>query len=292
MPVKMLITGGTGLLGSELGGFFSSDYEVFAAGSSDVDIRYHDRVAGFLDRIRPDIVLHCAALADVDRCERENELAFAVNADGTENVAMACRRLGCRMIHYSTDYVFGGEKPSSYVETDATNPVNVYGRSKLEGENRVAAILPDSVILRVAWLYGDQSRSFINRLIVEGQAQLKDRSSGKPAIPVRAVSDRVGCPTWTLEVARQTKLILEHGLRGLFHCTAIDGTSRFELSGMLFEHLSMNVELMSCDSRDFPDQAPRPHFTLLENRRLNDLGLNIMRDYKTALFDFLDRGRA
>lgn len=291
MADKMLITGGTGLLGSELAGFFSAGYDIYSVSSKDFDIGEIEPVRSYFNEVRPDIVLHAAAVADVDRCEADEKLAMAVNAVGTENIAGACAVTKARMVYYSTDYVFDGTKDSPYVESDNVNPVNIYGRSKLEGEKRAVSILEDCAILRVAWLYSKQSRSFVNRLVRRGREQLEAKKAGKEAEAIKMVSDQVGTPTWTFEVARQTKIVLDEGLCGLFHCTAGGEASRFDLARFVFEKLSMDVDLLPCSIEEFPWKAPRPKYTPLVNMRLDELGLNIMRDCREALNEFLRESR-
>jgi dTDP-4-dehydrorhamnose reductase len=286
---KMLITGARGILGGDLASFFSSSYRLFPVSSRDFDIRDEGRVLAYLDSVKPDIVLHSAAIADVDRCESDRETARAVNIRGTENVAGACRKTGARMIYYSTDYVFGGEKTSFYVESDTPDPVNYYGYTKLEGERRTASLLDDYAIVRVAWIYSESDRSFVNRLIRSGRSQMEGRMSGRKYEPLKVVTDQVGCPTWAVEIARQTDIIIDNKLTGVVHCTSGGGASRYEFARFLFESLSMDVDLQPCRMSEMPRPAPRPKFTALENRRLGDLGLNVMKDNREALLEFLKK---
>jgi dTDP-4-dehydrorhamnose reductase len=291
VPARMIITGGTGLLGSELASFFSDGYDVYRAGSADFDIRDYDRVQAVFEDIRPELVLHSAAMVNVDRCETERETAMAVNADGPENIARACKESGARMVYYSTDYVFDGRSERPYIESDPTGPVNFYGVSKLEGENRVRAVLDDFVILRVAWLYSASPKSFINRLIESGTKQLSGKKKGRPIKPIKVVADQVGTPTSAFDVARQTAVVLESGLSGLFHCTAGGGSSRYDLAKFIFGHLGMDVDLTPCFAKDFNWRAPRPLYTVLENRKLDESGLNVMPDHREAIRTFVNNIR-
>lgn len=287
MPNRILITGGTGLLGSELACCFSKDFDIYRVGSADFDIRDIGQVKSFMEDAHPDVVLHAAAIADVDFCERDHETARAVNVEGTENIARVCRDIGAFMVYYSTDYVFEGSKGSPYVETDDTGPVNYYGITKLEGERAVISIMDKYVILRVAWLYANHDKAFINRLIKKGQEQIDKKVLGENVFPEKIISDQVGSPTYAFDVARQTELILEKGLTGLYHCVAGGETSRYSLAEFIFRHLSMPVDLLPCKSEEFFRIAPRPKYSALENKKLDDLGLNIMPDYKTAVIEYL-----
>ena len=154
MNDKILITGATGLLGVDLMAVLKQDYRAMGVSTANFDIWDYDKVASFLDRMKPDIVLHAAAWANVDGCEEQKDKAVAINAVGTKNIALACKNVGARMIYYSTDYVFDGAKGSAYTEDDKPNPINNYGRSKLEGEKYVLEILDDAAIIRISWLYG------------------------------------------------------------------------------------------------------------------------------------------
>ena len=165
MNDKVLITGATGLLGTDLLASLKRDYRTMGVSSSHFDIRSYDETVGFMNNMRPDIVLHAAAWADVDGCEKNRELAFLVNAEGTKNMARVCKDIGARLIYYSTDYVFDGTKGSAYTEDDTPNPINIYGRSKYEGEEYVLDILEDAAIVRISWLYGTAKSCFVTGVI-------------------------------------------------------------------------------------------------------------------------------
>ncbi|MEW5925047.1 MAG: NAD(P)-dependent oxidoreductase, partial [Candidatus Zixiibacteriota bacterium] len=228
MPDRMLIIGGTGLLGVDLTKFFSSSYKVCSVGHREMDITNMDQVKKFFENFQPHFVLHAAAIADVDKCEIYQDLAMSVNADGTENIVRACHEHDAFLVYYSTDYVFDGKKGRSYEESDKTGPINFYGRTKLEGESRVMEYPDMAAILRVAWLYGSSDRSFIYRLIQSGLKQAGDRASGLKGEEIKIVADQISTPTWTWDVARQTEVILRAGLTGLFHCTAEGQATRKE----------------------------------------------------------------
>ena len=291
MAGTMLITGGNGLLGTDLADFFSARYKVRSTGRKEFDIRDYDRVISFVEEFKPEYVLHAAALADVDRCESEQKEAAAVNIDGAANVARACRECGSAMIYYSTDYVFDGKKDRPYVEGDATGPVNFYGRSKLEGEQQVAEILDKAVIIRVAWLFGNIERNFIERLIKKGYAQINQIKSGRQGEEIKVITDQIGTPTYTRDVARQTEVILHGKMHGLFHCTSEGQASRLEMAEYLFGKLNMDVKLTLCRRDEFDWRAARPAYTALENDRLKKYGVNIMTDYKDAIDRYLKERR-
>jgi len=284
---KILVTGARGQLGTDLVQLLSGSYEVIGVDIDEVDIRDDSRVSPLIQSVRPDIVLHSAAFTDVDGCESDRRAAEAVNVDGTYNIARSCRDIGARMVFYSTDYVFAGDKDSPYVETDPTDPRTVYGMTKLQGERKVAELLEDHAILRIAWLYGAHGKNFVKTMVRLGEQQLRAKDAGETVQPLKVVDDQRGNPTWTVEVALQTAKIIESGLTGIIHCTAEGETSWYSFARTLFEQLHMDVQLRPCATREFPRPAPRPARSSLENQRLKESGQNIMREYKAALAAFL-----
>jgi len=255
----------------------------------EVDITDLSQVFKAVQEVRPDAVIHAAAYTDVDGCESDSETAFSVNRDGTWNVAQACAEMGCRLIYYSTDYVFDGTKTSPYVETDVPNPKTVYGKSKLAGEEAILESLDDFAILRIAWVYGRQGKNFVKTMIRLGRQQLADRQLGKSVVPLKVVNDQIGNPTWTEEIVRQTATVLEHDLQGVFHATSEGVASWYDFARQIFEIMHMEIDIQPCTTAEFPRPAPRPAHSALENGRLKKAGLNMMRDYRIALEEFLGR---
>jgi len=286
---RILVTGSEGQLGRELVPFFSSAYDVVGVDLEDCDIRLYSNVRAYVRDVQPDIVIHAAAYTDVDECEIDQRMAMAVNAGGTENVARACKEVGARMVYYSTDYVFDGAEESPYVETDSVNPMSVYGKSKLEGERRVVDLLDDYVILRIAWLYGIEGKNFVKTMIKLGLEQLDAQAQSQSVKSLKVVDDQIGNPTWTFDVAGQTKVVVDKQLSGLFHCTSEGEVSWYRFACDIFDILSMDVEVKPCRTEEYARPAPRPRRSSLENQRLKKAGLNVMRGYKVALKDFLDK---
>ena len=288
---KLLITGSEGQLGADLVKFFSRDYKVCGVDIMQMDIRDFRMVGTVFQKCEPEIVLHAAAYTDVDGAETDRDRAFAVNAEGTANIARACKEYGARMIYFSTDYVFDGDKKTPYVESDPPSPQTVYGKSKYEGEKRVAEILEDFTIIRLAWLYGASGKNFIRTLIRQAWQQMRMKEAGQIITPVTVVNDQTGNPTWTMDTVKQTKIIIDNDLNGIIHATAEGETSWFDLAKEVFDFLKMPVYLIPCSSEAFASPAPRPKYSSLENRVLNNAGWNVMRPYKEALHDFLSHHR-
>ena len=287
MKTKVLVTGSRGQLGSDLIRGLSTRYDVSGIDIEDVDITDSSSVRDVIISYNPRVVIHAAAYTDVDGCESNTGLAMAVNADGTRNIAEVCRDIGTRMIYYSTDYVFDGEKRSAYVESDSPNPQTVYGRSKLEGERALAATMDNYVILRLAWLYGEGGRNFVRTMIKLGYNQQRAMQREEIITPLKVVDDQVGNPTWTVEVVRQTLAVMENNLTGVVHCSSEGETSWYGFAQAIFECLGMKVQIRPCKSDEFPRPAHRPKMSSLANNSLVQEGLNCMCHWKEALEAFL-----
>lgn len=195
--------------GRDLAIFLSRNHQVISFSRSDCDVTDPLVVSPTIGKARPDILIHAAALTAVDQCERYPDLAFHVNAGGTRNVALACSKARVPMLYISTGYVFDGEKPAPYVETDPPNPINVYGKSKLEGEKQVSELVDRLWIVRVSWLFGPLGKNFV-RTILE-QARRGES--------LRVVDDQMGAPTYTMDVAEMLEKIIERGSPGVYHLT-------------------------------------------------------------------------
>ena len=209
---KILITGGKGMLGRTLQRELA-DHDLFVADLPETDMLDADSLGRAFAAFRPELVIHCAAMTKVDDCETNRELAYRLNETGSANVATACRAAGARLIAISTDYVFAGDAPSdyAYAETDAPAPRTVYGASKLAGERAVLSILPEAVVLRIAWLYGAGGPSFVHTMAKLG---------AQDGAPLKVVDDQRGNPTSTVAVAGAVKFLLSHPeVRGVVHGT-------------------------------------------------------------------------
>ncbi len=284
---RILVTGARGQLGTDLVEILSPRYSVVGVDVDQFDITNPDHVREMIGIHTPNVVLHTAAFTEVDRCEAEPDRAMLVNARAVEYIAHYCRKAGARLIFYSTDYVFDGAQQTPYVESDSPDPKTVYGRSKLEGEGHVKAVLDSYTILRLAWVYGRYGHNFVKTMIRLGQEQLRRRERGEVVEPIRVVNDQIGNPSWTFDIARQTEVFLARPQTGLFHCTAEGECSWYDFAVSIFTELGMPVEVAPCTTAQFPRPAPRPANSSLENAELKRLGGNIMRHWREALAEFL-----
>lgn len=280
--MKILIVGGTGMLGSECRELMSRKHEIIAPDRDILDIVSWDQVIERLQEISPEIVLNCAAFADVDRCEENGFAVKKINVEGPRNLAQGATRFGSKLIHISSDYVFDGQKtvPQPYFEDDLVRPLSAYGRSKAESETAVRENSPNYIILRTGWLYSRGGSNFVKSIL---SAAMK-----KTTKVLKVVDDQFGSPTWAYRLAQQIEALLNRGGRGTYHATAEGFCSRFEWAAFVLEKLCLNVPVEPCSTEAFPRPAKRPVNSILENRLLKKEGTNVMREWKEDLNEFLE----
>jgi dTDP-4-dehydrorhamnose reductase len=280
--MKILVIGHNGMLGSDMMIVArSAGHDVIGIDVPDIDITKRESIQQCLAAVNPQTIINCAAYTAVDACETNSELAFAVNAQGAGLLAGCAHESKAVLVHFSTDYVFDGTKKQPYVESDPTNPVSVYGRSKLEGEQLVQKNCRRSFIFRIAWLYGAKGSNFVKTIQTLAQ---KNLSLG---IPLRVVNDQVGTPTWTVDVCRQTFGMIGTEHYGLYHCTSEGRCSWFDFALEIVRAAGIGAQVVPCSTAEFPRPAPRPANSVLENSGLKKLGLNSMPHWKEAFEEFL-----
>src|SRR4051812_6060835 len=260
--VKVLITGAGGQLGLELQSTRPAGYDVVPCGSRDLDVSDRQRVLEALNHYRPAVVINAAAYTRVDDAEREAAAAQAVNADGAANVAEAANRVGARMIHISTDFVFDGYLGRPYTPDDQPNPLNVYGRSKLAGERMVhERTAAKGLIVRTAWLYAAQGRNFVRTML----RALRERDR------VEVVGDQIGTPTWARDLSHALWAAVERpAVRGILHWTNAGVASWYDFAVAIQEEaiglgvLHRCVPVRSLRSEEYAALAHRPSFSVLD----------------------------
>ena len=277
--MKVLLTGGKGMLGRTLCAELT-DFEVIPTDLPEADITDAAGFDALLKQIKPDTVIHCAAMTAVDRCETEIDFAYKLNAFGTANVASACHRNGIRLIAISTDYVFEGNSDRPYNEFDTPNGGNtIYGKSKFAGEEAIRRHCPNYVICRISWLYGAGGPSFVHAMI-----NLADGT--KPELKV--VADQIGNPTSTLAVARQLRnILIRKELVGTFHLTCEGEATWADFAAEIFRLKGIEQKIVPCTTAEFPRPAPRPANSRLDKMMLRLSGLPPMPHWKDALAEFL-----
>ena len=280
--MKIVITGGKGMLGRTLQKELA-EHEIVVADLPDWDVTDDE---GFLRKLMaaaPDVVIHCAAMTNVDACEADRDLAFKLNEEGSRNVALACSACGARLFAISTDYVFSGEPPRepwAWSETDIPRPRTVYGLSKFSGEQMVQMLNPDATVLRIAWLYGAGGPSFVHTMAKLG---------AEAGAPLRVVNDQRGNPTSAKAVADVIRFLLTRpDVSGIVHATCEDQCTWYDLAcevkRLMGNRFPRAVE--PCTTEEFPRPAPRPHNSALKKSVLNVLGYRTP-NWKKALADFV-----
>ena len=278
--MRVLLTGGNGMLGRTLVRELGREFEVIATNLPEADITDEVSLDVIFGQHAPDAVIHCAAMTAVDRCETERDLAFRLNARGTANVAALCNRRGIRLVAISTDYVFDGDSYRSYNEFDrATGGRTVYGQSKFAGEEAVRTLCPNHLIARISWLYGAGGPSFVHAMM-----SLADGS--RPVLKV--VADQLGNPTSAVAVARALREMLKRpNLCGTFHVTCEGEATWAEFAEEIFRLAGKEQKVQPCTTEEFPRPAPRPKNSRLDKMGLRLAGLPPMPDWKDALAEFM-----
>ena len=278
--MKILITGGKGMLGRTLQRELAG-HEIIVADLPEWDITDDTGFVAKVCEAKPELIVHCAAMTKVDDCETNRDLAFRLNEDGSRNVALAAKACDARLFAISTDYVFSGEPPRepwAWSETDIPRPRTVYGASKFAGEQMIQMLLPEAVIIRIAWLYGAGGPSFVHTMAKLGAQE---------GAPLKVVNDQRGNPTSTKTVADVIKFLMtKSDVSGIVHGTCEDQCTWYDLTVELFRLLGLKREVVPCTTEEFPRPAPRPHNSALKKSVLNLLGYRTPK-WQDALAEFV-----
>ncbi|HLA31711.1 MAG TPA: dTDP-4-dehydrorhamnose reductase [Pseudomonas sp.] len=266
--MRILLLGQHGQVSRELQARLSGQAELLVLGSAQLDLRQPQQIRQQVRALKPDLIINAAAHTAVDQAESEPEQAFAINATAPGIIAEEAADLGAPLLHYSTDYVFDGRKPTAYTEQDAPNPLSVYGRSKLAGEQAIQAVGGAHLILRTSWVYSRHGRNFLLTM----QRLLQERDS------LSVVSDQIGAPTWAGTIARASGQLLcrwqagQAGPWGIYHLTALGETSWFGFASAIAAQLraqgKQTAELQAIPSSAYPTPAQRPLNSRLDCARL------------------------
>jgi dTDP-4-dehydrorhamnose reductase len=274
--MRVTLFGASGLLGRELVQELKGA-QLTAPSSKDADLRDHPRVREVIRNSRPDWIILSAAYTDVDGCESNRDLAFAVNCDGAINVAEAAREAESRLLFLSTDYVFDGSKRSPYEATDARNPTGVYGASKAQAEESLLEILPDVCIVRTSWLFGHGGKCF--------PATILKLASVRPEISV--VTDQRGSPTLARDLASALVKLCRASARGIIHATNSGDCTWFEFAREIVRESVLNTVVKPVTTAEFPRPARRPAYSVLSSKSLHAYNIH-MPEWRDALKRYLE----
>lgn len=293
--MKVIITGGAGMLGREITEVLealshrqtdekpsrpSGHWSIVSGDLDQLDITNEKQVGDAFSKVRPDVVVNCAAYTDVDGCERNPELAFRVNARGSRVLAEEAARLKALLVHVSTDFVFDGEKSTPYREEDEPNPLSVYGISKLQGELAIRNSGCDHIIARTAWLYGPYGKNFIWSFVIQ------HARSGKG---LRVVTDQVGSPSYTLDVSHGILALIQSEARGLFHLANKGACSRLELAKAALEEAAVAASIEPISTKKLALPAHRPSYSVLATHKFEKATGKAMPHWRSALRNFMAR---
>ena len=271
--MRILITGAGGQLGRDLQEVLAGE-QLTALDHQTLDIGNREDVVAAVRETSPAWVVNAAAFNDVDGAESNPTAAFRINADGAGYLAQAANGVGAAILHVSTDYVFDGRKGTPYVESDTPKPLSVYGRSKFLGEQRVLAANANAIVARTAWLYGRHGKNFVKSIL----------AAAEKGGPLKVVSDQVGSPTSTADLARAIARLIKQPVRGVLHVVNAGSCSRYEFARAI---LPPHIALEPITTAQAARPAPRPANASLISERWPSTGLPPLRSWQEALKDFL-----
>ena len=277
---NILITGSRGQLGTDCLDVFKDIPNVVGVDLPEVDLSDRAQCFEVLDRIRPELIVNCAAYTAVDACETDPS-CWKANADLPGHLAEWVEKNNGFLVHVSTDYVFAGNKPlyEACAEIDQPEPLSEYGKSKLAGEQAILSQTNRFAILRTAWLYGAHGNNFLKTML-----RLTLQNPGKE---FKVVNDQYGSPTWSYTLARQIRSVAEQRANGIFHATSEGYCTWYELACSFLNELGVEHNFVPCGTDEFPTPTKRPANSILENARAKELGINCFRDWNAELHVFV-----
>ncbi|WP_332628488.1 dTDP-4-dehydrorhamnose reductase [Halalkalibacter flavus] len=275
--MKVLLTGGHGQLGKEIAILLKKkDIEHVACSREDLDITSLEAVQSEVFDYKPDVIIHAAAYTQVDLAETNEEEAFLVNGTGTRNLAEAAQEIGACLCYISTDYVFDGESDRPYKEDASTNPITVYGKSKYVGEQFVKNC-NKYFIVRTSWVFGAHGNNFVKTMLKLAE----ERET------LQVVSDQVGSPTYTADLASFLLELIHTDKYGMYHATNTGHCSWYEFARAIFEETNKGIDVKPVSTEEFLRPAPRPKFSVLDHAAIRKNHFQDLRHWREALQAFL-----
>lgn len=272
--VKVLVTGANGQLGYDVvKELQKQNIECYGAVRKDFDIVDFEATEKFITNYMPDAVIHCAAYTAVDKAEDEQGLCYLVNASATENIAEICKKINAKMLYISTDYVFDGTKDGFYEVYDKPNPINVYGKTKLLGEQAVQKILDKYFIVRISWVFGEHGNNFVKTMLRLGKERKK----------INVVADQYGSPTYTADLAPLLVEMIKTEKYGVYHATNEGVCTWAEFAEEIFKIAGMNVKVNHITTNEYIMKAKRPVNSILSKKTLKDNNFMVLGNFKNAI---------
>lgn len=279
---NILVTGSTGQLGSDVvKELLKRGYSTLSPNRSEFNLCSEDSIRNYILNSNCEAIVHCAAYTQVDKAEDEKDLCIKINATATKHIAKCAKILDIPMIYISTDYVFDGTKDGEYTENDETNPINIYGESKLAGEKYVQEILDKYYIVRTSWVFNINGKNFIETMLRLSKANNQ----------LSIVNDQIGSPTYTKDLSRLLVDMLETSKYGLYHATNEGYCSWYEFANTIFKLANINIDIKAINSNEYASRAKRPMNSKLSKDKLIEYGFKPLPHWEDALKDYLIRRR-
>lgn len=279
---NILVTGSTGQLGSDVvKELLKRGYSTLSPNRSEFNLCSEDSIRNYILNSNCEAIVHCAAYTQVDKAEDEKDLCIKINATATKHIAKCAKILDIPMIYISTDYVFDGTKDGKYTENDETNPINIYGESKLAGEKYVQEILDKYYIVRTSWVFNINGKNFIETMLRLSKANNQ----------LSIVNDQIGSPTYTKDLSRLLVDMLETSKYGLYHATNEGYCSWYEFADTIFKLANINIDIKAINSNEYASRAKRPLNSKLSKDKLIEYGFKPLPHWEDALKDYLIRRR-
>ena len=277
---NILVTGSTGQLGSDVvKELLKRGYSTLSPNRSEFNLCSEDSIRNYILNSNCEAIVHCAAYTQVDKAEDEKDLCIKINATATKHIVKCAKILDIPMIYISTDYVFDGTKDGEYTENDETNPINIYGESKLAGEKYVQEILDKYYIVRTSWVFNINGKNFIETMLRLSKANNQ----------LSIVNDQIGSPTYTKDLSRLLVDMLETSKYGLYHATNEGYCSWYEFADTIFKLANINIDIKAINSNEYASRAKRPLNSKLSKDKLIEYGFNPLPHWEDALKDYLIR---
>ena len=276
--MKVLVTGVKGQLGYDVvKDLEKRGHQPIGVDRDEMDLMDNEAIRTFIMNLKPEAIIHCAAYTAVDKAEEEVETCYQINAEAVKVISECAKELDVKLIYISTDYVFDGTKEGEYVETDTPNPINVYGASKLKGEQYVQTLLEKYYIVRISWVFGVNGNNFIKTM----------RRLGSERDELNIINDQVGSPTYTADLAPLLVDMMETDKYGIYHATNEETCSWYEFANEIFKQSGIEVKTNPITTDQYPTAAKRPMNSRMSKAKLKANGFNLLPTWQEALAHYL-----
>ena len=276
--MKVLVTGVKGQLGYDVvKDLEKRGHQPIGVDRDEMDLMDNEAIRTFIMNLKPEAIIHCAAYTAVDKAEEEVETCYQINAESVKVISECAKELDVKLIYISTDYVFDGTKEGEYVETDTPNPINVYGASKLKGEQYVQTLLEKYYIVRISWVFGVNGNNFIKTM----------RRLGSERDELNIINDQVGSPTYTADLAPLLVDMMETDKYGIYHATNEETCSWYEFANEIFKQSGIEVKTNPITTDQYPTAAKRPMNSRMSKAKLKANGFNLLPTWQEALAHYL-----